>query len=455
MRYVLDLLYLTGYLLASPWLLRRGLRRRAEARGASTSRELPRHAVWLHGASVGEVTLLRPLIEMLERDRPGLPIVISAHTDTGVEAARKAYPAHAVFRLPADLSLVQGSLVERLNPLVLVVVESDLWPNQLLACERAGVPIAVINAKLSERSFRRHRLSRFVPRALTTVSFVAAQSAEHADRFAGLGVPRDRITVTGNMKYDLTSDELDAEARSQFRSELGFGDEDVVIVGGSLHLPEDEDLLAVTRHLAALPSQADAPMPKVRLIIVPRYPEQAAEVIANARRAGFETLGWSEYSTHGGGQLPQGAVLVVDVVGELRRFYGVADIAFVGGSLYYRGANKGGHNLMEPAILGLPVVFGPHNYSFRETVADLLEDKAAMLVKDRAELQRDISSLAHFRDRRVGLGRRARQIILNGQGSSARNLELLGALLDGASLSCSAPAQDAQCRHQRLESYSE
>jgi 3-deoxy-D-manno-octulosonic-acid transferase len=246
--------------------------------------------------------------------------------------------------------------------------------------------------------------------------------------------------VTGNMKYDLTGDEgSEADARA-LRHALGFAETDVVIIGGSLHPGEDLDLLS-----AYTATRKDgAP---TRLIIVPRYPEQAAQVMVNAVESGCRAILKSELDRNPGAARDNDLVVVVDTLGVLRRLYAAADIAFVGGSLYYRGANKGGHNLMEPAILGLPVIFGPHNFSFRETVADLLAHDAGIEVHDRRELTRAIAALVDSEEQRSETGRRARQVVLEGQGAALRNLELILPILNNGA-GCSRNPEDAQCRHQ-------
>jgi 3-deoxy-D-manno-octulosonic-acid transferase len=386
------------------------------------------------------VSLIGPLVTLLEQHCPDRPIIISSHTASGVQAARLAYVGRIVFSFPLDFSFIQQRLMARLKPCLVIVIESDLWPNHLLAAKRAGVAVAVVNAKLSERSFRLHRWSRLVPRALLSVALIAAQTKAHADRFAGLGVSPERIAVTGNMKYDLTTATVDAMQPAARREQLGFAAPDVVIIGGSLHPGEDLDLLAafaVSRKLNQ----------RTRLVIVPRYPGHAAAVMENVRRSGFMALAKSEIDRDPAAAARSDAVIVVDTIGELRQLYAAADVAFVGGSLYYRGSNKGGHNLMEPAILGLPVLFGPHNFSFRETVADLLAADAGIEVRDRAELVRALSGLVASPVRRAEMGGRAREVVIAGRGAAQRNLELLLPLI-AESASCSANPQEAQCRHQ-------
>ena len=359
---------------------------------------------------------------------------------TGVSSAQREYPGQFVFRFPLDLSFVQRRLLAKLDPRLIVIVESDLWPNQLLAANRRGVPVAVVNAKLSDRSFRLHRWSRIVPRALQGVELVAAQTAEHGARFQGLGVQTERIAVTGNMKYDLTADPIESADRSALRQKLGYPDDACVIIGGSLHPGEDADLLAAFADVLAENRS-------VRLIVVPRYPESAGDVMQRVGRAGFSPVARSAIDEDVDRTSGADDVVVVDTIGELRRFYAAADIAFVGGSLYYRGSNKGGHNLMEPAILGLPVLFGPHNFSFRETVTDLLAADAGILVGDRDDLAAALARLVTSTQARQDMGRRARQVVLDGRGASERNFELLLPLLEAAA-GCSPNPQQAKCRHQ-------
>lgn len=423
MRFVLDLLYLLGLVLASPWLIYRsikthGWRDLPEKLGLV---DLPQGVIWLHGSSVGEVSLIEPLIRLLERT--SVPLAISSDTATGMRLAKRAYPAHRVFRFPLDFSFVQRRVMARLQPRLVIIVESDLWPNHLLAAERYGVNVAVINAKLSERSVRLHRMSRIVPRAMRKIQLVAAQTDTHAERFRSLGVAAEKISVTGNMKYDLTRDMIDESLGAELRQKLGFADGASVIIGGSLHPREDEDLIAAF-------VESKKRDHSIRLIIVPRYPDQAPAVMQKLADSGLAAVLKSQLDQRPDQRLADESVLVVDTLGELRRLYSAADIAFVGGSLYFRGSNKGGHNLMEPAIIGLPVVFGPHNFSFRETVADLLAADAGVMVQSRDELTAVLVDLVGSKAKRTAIGERAKRVVLDGQGASKRNFELVLPILE-------------------------
>jgi 3-deoxy-D-manno-octulosonic-acid transferase len=424
MRFLLDFVYLVVCILLSPWLVYRlctaGRRDFALRFGVGLHDPLP-SCIWLHGSSAGEVAVLKPLVATLERDHPGTPLVISAFTATGLATARRLYARHRVVPLPVDLSFVVARFLRSLNPRLLVVAESEFWPNLIGVAHARGVPIALVNGKMSAKSFRVHARLKVVSRVLASFAVLAVQTEEHAERLRALGVDRAKLHVTGNMKYDLAQP-ADGVSGSKLRAALGYASTDVVIIGGSLHDGEDEALLDA--YVAARGRVADA-----ALLIVPRYPADADVVERRARERGFAVTRKTAIDA-GGAEAPgRRGVLVVDTVGELSRMYSAADLAFVGGSLFFRGANKGGHNLMEPAILGVPVLFGPYNFSFKETVEDLLAADAGRLVRDASELTRAVVDLAADRDARRALGARAQHVVEEGRGATARNYALLAGLV--------------------------
>jgi 3-deoxy-D-manno-octulosonic-acid transferase len=323
---------------------------------------------------------------------------------------------------PIDLSFVVRRFLKRLKPRLVIIVESELWPNFLLVTRRLGIGTAVVNGKMSERSFTLHSRTGLVARALRGVNILAVQTEEHARRFRALGVPEDAVHVTGNMKYDLATPRDEVDVRAELRAELGYGPDEIVLIGGSLHRGEDLVLLDAW---AALGREGI----RSRLNIVPRYPADAEETARNVRAAGGEPVLKSALDRRSAVFGPS-SVLIVDTIGQLTRLYSAADIAFVGGSLFYRGANKGGHNLMEPAIRGLPVLFGPYNFSFKETVDALLEAQGGVLVHDEKELRAALSVLLTDAAARAHMGRAAKEIVLRGQGATARNHALIAALLE-------------------------
>lgn len=426
MGWFLDFAYLVAGVVLSPRLfyqLVKGDRETLAMRcGARLGAPLE-GSVWLHGSSVGEVSVLKPLVALLERDVPSAPLVISAFTKTGLAAARKHFPRHRVVPLPFDLSFVVRRALAHFDPRLVIIAESEYWPNFIAAAHARGAAVAVVNGKMSEKSHRSHARFGVVPRALRTIDLLAVQTEEHAARLRSLGVAAQRIAVTGNMKYDLTAAPPDPAAGRELRRTLGYADDDVVIIGGSLHEREDEALLDAYREALRANERA-------ALIIVPRYPEAARAVEEHALARGFKPVLKSAVDRGASAPPGRGGVLVVDTLGELGRLYAVADIAFVGGSLYFRGANKGGHNLMEPAILAVPVLFGPHNFSFKETVEDLLAANAGRLVKDAPALAAAVRELVTDAQLRHELGLRAQRVVRAGQGATARNYSLLRKLLD-------------------------
>jgi 3-deoxy-D-manno-octulosonic-acid transferase len=424
MRFLFDLAYLIACIILSPWLVYRlctaGRRDFALRFGVGLRDPLPT-CIWLHGSSAGEVTVLRPLVATLERDHPGTPLVVSAFTATGLATARKLYARHRVVPLPVDFSFVVARYLRSLNPRLLVVAESEFWPNLIGVAHARGIPTALVNGKMSAKSFRVHARTRLVSRVLESFAVLAVQTEEHAQRLRALGVDRARLHVTGNMKYDLISGG-DGTSGPKLRAALGYEESDVVILGGSLHDGEDAALLdayAAARERVAVSA----------LVVVPRYPADADVVERRASERGFAVTRKTAVDA-GTAEAPgRRGVLVVDTVGELSRLYAVADLAFVGGSLFYRGANKGGHNLMEPAVLGVPVLFGPYNFSFKETVEDLLAADAGKLVRNADELRAVVCALAADRDARRALGIRAQRVVEAGRGATARNYALLAQLL--------------------------
>ena len=422
---ILDFGYLLGVLAGMPWFLYRITVRgdwRSIPRRLGFGQPPPaRGSIWLHGSSAGEISLLRPLIRRLAEEYPAAPVVISAYSSTGFAAASRNYPEARVIFFPLDLSFVVRRFLRRYDPRLIVIVESDFWPNFLRATRARGIPVTVINGKMSERTCRIHARTRLVPRLLRGVRIIAVQTGAHASRFRRLGVSEARIAVTGNMKYDLTVS--DGPPSADLRQALNYTPQDVVIIGGSLRDGENRVMADCWRTLAR-------GRKGIGLIMVPRYPMDAARIESDLEAKSLPVIRKSDIDA-GRARAPGcGGVLLVDTVGELRTLYGVADIAYVGGSLFARGSNKGGHNVIEPAIQGIPVLFGPHHFSFSDTVEDLLSAGAGIRVGDAAELRKSLEGLLSDGEIRRRMGHRAREAILRRQGATERNYDLLAPSLE-------------------------
>ena len=433
---LLNLAYLLAAIVASPWLLYR-LVARGDWRGLTERIGVglgPRleTSIWLHGASVGEISLMEPILRFLERDMPEVPLVISAYSSTGLAAARNAYPQHRVVFFPFDLTFIVARVFSLLNPRLIVIVESDFWPNFLATAQRLEIPVAVINGKMSAKSYKRNLKIGLMPMLLQRVALVAVQTQEHAERLRELGVHDNRLRITGNMKYDLAQLTVTQNMANELRARLGFSDRDIVIIGGSMHQKENELLLDA---FLALSDRGIS----VSIVLVPRYPQDAYRVEQSVEERGQVAV--LKTAIDCGEQKASGSdhVLIVDTIGDLRGLYFAADIAFVGGSLIYRGSNKGGHNLMEPAIAGLPTLFGPYYSSFHETARELISAGAGIEVQAEAELLAALILLVGDRQCRRDMGNRARNVVLRGQGATKRNYELLAPLLDLSGASLPAP----------------
>lgn len=428
---ILDLAYLLVFLVSSPlWLLlfvvkpafRAGLRDRfvpplQHGPGGKT--------IWLHGSSAGELDLLRPLVDRIEDRYPDSFIVISAFAVSGHTFAEKKFPGQRVIFFPVDLAFVIRRFFKVINPALIVVVESEFWPNFFAVAERRNIPICVLNGKISARSFRSHRVTRLIPWALRKAAMFAVQTADHAERFRGLGVPAKAVHVTGNMKYDLSDTADGREVRQSLRKGYGLAETMPVWIGGSIHRGEDEALARVQDRLVKEGHE-------IKLVVVPRYPAEANAMSAVFREHGLAPVCKTELRGDGSQAFRESrTVLIVDTIGDLKHYYAMSDVAFVGGSLEFRGSNKGGHNLMEPAILGVAPLFGPYHFSFRETARALADGDAGLEVAGQSDIYR---ALKHFLDNpgtAAAMGGRARQVILGNRGATNLNFKLIQPYISG------------------------
>lgn len=398
---------LTGLLRGRRGRVRDHLRRRAFA--PIPQREGDAACLWLHGVSVGEVLAARGLVEQFVAAHPGWDVVVSVSTKLGLEAAQNAYPEYLVVSFPLDLSGRVGRAFDRLRPDLIAIVEHDLWPNFLRAACGRGVPVALVNARLSERSAARYRtVSRVLTWPPGELAAICTQDEASAERFAELGVPTDRIEVTGNLKFDNPP----PPAADDLRDALGFSDSDWLLVAGSTHEGEDEMALDALR---ALRESDD----RTFLILAPRRTERVAQVARLIQDRGFSHALWSSEPRRG----PD--VLLVDTMGDLARICGVGDVVFVGGTL----APVGGHSVIEPASLGRAIVIGPHYHKARGVVEDFRRRDAIEVAADSASLVTRIGKLKADPERAREIGARARQTVDENLGATARTLQALESLI--------------------------
>ena len=428
MSLLVDGAYLALTAAASPWWLFRSVtsarfrRSLADRLGRPPAQAKPagRPRVWIHCASVGELNGARTFIDAVPKRFPDCDWVVSSFTETGREQARARYGADRVFLFPLDFSWTVRRTLRAVQPDVIVIVESEFWPNLLGQARVRRIPLLWVNGRLQEKALRRWRRWRWAlgldasPRNRYSI-----QTPAYAARFAELGVPPDAIRVTGNIKYDAVRTDVPEADRKRLRQAFGLAAEAPLIVGGSTWPGEEEALLAAYRELRA--SQ-----PALRLLLAPRHIDRADDVERVIKEAGFACLRRSRAAsaaTPAEGDVAP--VLLLDTMGELTTAYALAACAFVGKTLFVGG----GHNVLEPAALGVPAVFGPLTAHCEEEAALVVERGAGRRVAGPAELTAALRDLLAHEDERRAMGARGRQAVRDNQGATERNLAALAELL--------------------------
>jgi 3-deoxy-D-manno-octulosonic-acid transferase len=419
MTWLLNFIYFVALLLLSPWLLYRALRTGRYRRGLRAklfgpSQSLSPGAVWLHGVSVGEIHLLRQVVAALRRRYPNLPCVISVSTDTGLDEARKCFPELLVFPFPFDFSWAVRRSLRAIGPRLVVLAEAELWPNFLMAARRQDVPVAVINGRMSPRTLSRYRRLRPLARWLFGhLDLLLMQTEHYARAMRILGVPADRVHVTGTVKFDGVLTDRRHPRTHFLRKMLHVQDDQLIWVAGSTQAPEEEIVLDVWQKVRTY-------YPNLRLFLVPRQKDRFDEVAGLLERAGVDFARRSSCADLGR------PVVLVDTMGELGALWGLADVAFVGGSLDGR---RGGQNMIEPAAFGAAVVFGPYVWNFADTAARLIDAQAACQVADAGQLETVVCLLLEDPAERRRLGDCARRFVLEQQGATEQTVTLLGQLM--------------------------
>jgi 3-deoxy-D-manno-octulosonic-acid transferase len=365
---------------------------------------------WVHAVSVGETVAAVPLIEGLRRRFPDLPLTITTVTETGARIARDRLGGIATHRyFPLDLPRPIDRVVDALQPRFLVVLETELWPNLFRALARRGVPIVLVNGRISDRSFRRYRwLGALMRRLLEPLAALAMQSAEDARRVIALGASPERVFITGNLKTEVAP--YPSGTTAMWQRLLGLDERRPLWIAGSTHRGEEEAVLDAH-------AVAQAKVPGLSLLLAPRHPERVPDVERLIRSRGLTSVRRSALPC----ERDRNAVIVLDTIGELASLYGVGDVVFVGGSL----VPIGGHNMLEPALRGKPVLFGPHTSNFREAADLLLGAGAGALVADAAELATVLVGLLEDPARRQRIGSAGQAAVAAQQGAVRETLDVI------------------------------
>jgi 3-deoxy-D-manno-octulosonic-acid transferase len=388
-----------------------------------------RPVIWLHCVSVGEAQAARPLARAILDKFPSHSLVVSTTTLTGQRIARDAFrdDAAAVIYFPFDLSWAVRRSLRSVNPSVVLIMETELWPNFLRECRKRRVPTAIVNGRLSERSFRRYRMiRRFTKRIVNNLSLALMQTDADAERIRALGLAPERVFVSGNVKFDVGEDKGQQALTVELRERFHFNDERHLIVAASTHSPEERIILEAFKRLRSTQGNG-----KVRLLIAPRHPERFPEVASLLESSG---MAWSRRSDARSENDSASDVILLDSIGELRAVYTLASIVFVGGSL----AQKGGHNVLEPAAVGACTVTGAHTFNFAAIVKAFLEADALIQLPALAEsdapsaLADVLHELLGNDERRRVIGENARAVLELNRGATARTIKLLAPLFSSS-----------------------
>ena len=423
-----SVLVLAVAVLASPWFVYQALRyKKYVASLGQRMGYLPvsfnmdaDESIWIHAVSVGEVLTARPLISDLKRRYPELRMFLSTTTMAGQQLARRSVQdVDAVFYFPFDLGIFVRRTLDLVRPKLFVMMETEIWPNLLYECRKRGVKTAVVNGRLSPRSFSRYRMVRgFMRRVLDHVDRFLVQSEESARRFIDLGADPARVVVTGSLKFDsldLSPTALQSRTRDRVLRYFRVPASRPVIVAGSTMKGEEQAVLRAFRRVRAT-------SPTTLLVIAPRHPERFGEVEQLVRSEGWKTARRSDLAID---NEPRVDVVVLDTIGELAIVYQIATVVFVGGSL----VATGGHNVLEPAVFGKPIVFGPHMQNFAEIADAFVTNGAGVQVAGDPQLDEAVISLISDPVRRARLGAAARALVEANRGAKEKSVTVLADLL--------------------------
>ena len=364
--------------------------------------------IWVHAVSVGEAAAVEGILLGLRRDYPNHRIVLTVTTKTGYSFARRKYRDIAlVLWSPVDLAITVGKFIRAIHPVIYIVAETELWPNLFLGLSRHHVPIVIVNGRISDRAFPRYRFARkLLLKTIQRVRLFGMQSPLDAERVIEMMADPGSVHVTGNLKFD----NLPPAGVAVVPSAYNLARDHAILLGASTHPGEEEILLDIFQSLKGMD-------PALRLVLVPRHPERASSVAEATRKAGFAPVLLSgDHSV-----IRQEEVLIVDSIGHLMALYSLARVAFVGKSLTI----KGGHNIIEPALFGKPIVIGPHMQNFRDIAQAFLAENGVIQVTDAAALKATIRNLLEQPDTSRSLGDRARMIVQSHRGATARTLDLI------------------------------
>lgn len=378
--------------------------------------------IWLHCVSVGEARAAQSLVRALLGKFPSSLLVVSTTTVTGQKVAQEIFSgqASAVFYFPIDWGWTVRRALRAIRPSVVLIMETELWPRLFRECQRKQIPVALMNGRISDKSFRRYQWIRsFIHQVLNDLTLAVMQSPADAQRIKDLGLSEDRVIVSGNVKFDSANVATNQAVTREIRRRFNFTGAKPLILAASTHGPEEEVLLAALRRIRGI-------HPDARLLLAPRHPERFQEVAGLLASSGFT---WARRSEQESAQDANCDVVLLDTIGELGAAYPLADLVFVGGSI----APHGGHNVIEPAAQGLCTITGPHTHNFSWVTNAMLDEEALIQLPESPDFAGELASvmqqLLSDPNRRREIGTRAKSVCQSNQGATEKTLALISPLI--------------------------
>jgi 3-deoxy-D-manno-octulosonic-acid transferase len=381
-------------------------------------KKLKTRPIWIHAVSVGEVMATRPLVNSIKKTYPDIPIILSTVTETGnLTAHKNTKGVDQVIFFPLDYSFIVKKVISKINPLLFVTLETELWPNFSRELHLQNIPSLVISGRISSASFRSYSFFRFFfKKVLSNIDGFCMQTKTDADRIIHIGAPSEKVNVTGNIKFDLQIPPITKEEIIKIQNSFYFNDKDNIFIAGSTHRGEEEIIIKV---FTALKKKIN----NLTLILAPRHPERFDEVEALIKQSKIPYLRRTALSKTP--KSNQNHVILLDTIGELAKSYSIADIVFIGGSL----VPVGGHNVLEPAVFRKPVIFGKHMDNFREMVSLLLNKKGAIQVNNVEEFIEQSLLLLNNKELCRQIGGTSFQVIKENSGAVNKSMVILKKIL--------------------------
>jgi 3-deoxy-D-manno-octulosonic-acid transferase len=430
MRILIDFIYLLAAIGYSPIVIYRAVRHKRYRTGwkqrfGIINRKFPeKKCIWLHAVSVGEVNAAKTIIKELQNKFTNFEIIISTTTDTGYARATNIFGENfKVFYFPFDFSWIMSRAFRNIRPAICLLMEQEVWPNFVQTAQRSNVPVVVVNGRISDKGFARYKKAKFISKIIyKKVTLILAQTEEYAQRFITIGTPAEKVIVTGSLKYDTAQITDKVDGADTLAAQLNIGDERLWIAGAT-GPGEEKIILDVFKDLTARQQFKD-----LRLAIVPRKPERFDEVAQLIKDAGFYFVRYSDIKNTNYKSSDKTPVILGDTMGDLRKFYSLSNIIFVGRSL----VPMGGSDMMEAAALGKPTIFGPHAFNFRQTVDALIQDEGAVMVQDEQDLLQTMQKCLTDADFAQKIAQNGRQVIKKNQGATQKTITEITKFLKSA-----------------------